>query len=70
MGASVNAYRPGITEEQRRGEPGFRNDCKSWGNWMAEREGEPAVYEAPGRLDAEALLTYTTDGVEDEEVTE
>jgi hypothetical protein len=68
MGASVNAYWPGITEGQHRSEPGFTNDCKSWGNWMAEREGEPAVYEALGRLNAEALLTYKTDGMEDEEV--
>jgi hypothetical protein len=35
---------------------------------MAEREGEPAVSEALGRLNAEALLTYTTEGTEDEEV--
>lgn len=68
MGASVNAYWPGITEEQLDSEPGFTNDCKSWGNWIAEREGEPAVHEALGRLKAEALLTYKTDGVRDEDV--
>lgn len=68
MGASVNAYWPGITEEQLTSAPGFRNDCKAWGNWMAEREDEPAVAEALGRLKAEALLTYKTEGTEDEEV--
>ena len=45
MGASVSAYWPGIeeelTEEQLDSQPGFFNDSKAWGNWMAEREYEP-----------------------------
>ena len=68
MGATVNAYWPGITEEQRESEPDFYNDSKAWGEWMAEREEVPAVSEALARLGAEALLTYKTDGVEDDEV--
>lgn len=68
MGASVNAYWPGITEEQLDSEPGFTNDYKAWGNWMAERESEPAVSEALGKLKAEALLTYKTEGLRDEDV--
>jgi hypothetical protein len=68
MGASVNAYWPGITEEQLESQPGFYNDSKPWGDWMAEREEVPAVADALRKLDAGALLTYKTDGVEDDEV--
>src|SRR5574341_372508 len=68
MGASVTAYWPGITEEQFESQPGFRNDDKAWGDWMAEREGEPAVDEAIRKLNAEAILTYKTDGMDDEDV--
>ncbi len=68
MGASVIAYWPGITEEQLEAQPGFRNDDRAWGNWMAEREGNLAVYEATGKLNAEAILTYKTDGMDDENV--
>lgn len=68
MGASVNAYWPGITEEQLESQPGFYNDDKAWGDFMAERENEPEVLEAVVKLNASALLTYTTDGVADEDV--
>ena len=68
MGASVIAYWPGITEDQLESQPGFYNDDKAWGNWMAEREDEPEVLKAIKRLGAEAILTYTTEGIEDEEV--
>ncbi|CAN5759220.1 hypothetical protein BH18ACI4_BH18ACI4_16690 [soil metagenome] len=68
MGATVTAYWPGITEEQYDSQPGFYNDCKAWGNWMAEREGNSAVYDAIGKLRAEAILTLKTDGWEDEDV--
>ena len=53
MGASVIAYWPSITEAQLESQPGFRNDDKAWGNWMAEREGNLAVYEAIRKLNAE-----------------
>ncbi|HWS54989.1 MAG TPA: hypothetical protein VN228_12710 [Pyrinomonadaceae bacterium] len=68
MGASVNAYWPGIGEEQLESQPGFYNDDKAWGDWMAEREEVPAVADALGRLGAGALLSYKTDGMEDDEV--
>ncbi len=68
MGATVSAYWPGITEGQFYSQPGFSNDCKAWGNWMAEREKVPAVADALRKLNAEALLSYKTDGVEDDEV--
>jgi hypothetical protein len=68
MGASVIAYWPGITEEQIESQPGFYNDDKAWGNWMAEREDEPEVLNAIRRLGAEAILTYTTEGMEDEDI--
>ena len=68
MGASVNAYWPGITEEQIESQPGFYNDDKAWGDFMAEREDVPEVLEAIVKLNASAILTYTTEGVEDEDV--
>ena len=36
---------------------------------MAERESEPGVIEAFNKLNAAALLTHTTDGMTDEDVT-
>ncbi|HET6977668.1 MAG TPA: hypothetical protein VFI24_15160 [Pyrinomonadaceae bacterium] len=68
MGASINAYWPGITDEQLESQPGFFNDDKAWGDFMAEREDEPEVIEAMKKLNAAALLTFTTDGVADEDV--
>jgi hypothetical protein len=43
MGASVIATWPGITEQQLDSQPGFFNDDMAWGNWLAEREDDPAV---------------------------
>ena len=72
MGASVNAYWPGIeeelTEEQLDSQPGFYNDSKAWGNWIADREYEPRTIEAIRKLKADAILTFTTNGVKDEDV--
>jgi hypothetical protein len=68
MGASVNAYWPGITEEQLEEQPEFRGDSVPWGNWMAERERVPAAAAAVRELGAEALLTLKTDGWDDEDV--
>jgi hypothetical protein len=67
MGASVIAYWPGISEEQLESQPGFSID-RAWGNWMAVREDEPAVYEAIGKLRVDAILTFKTDGWDDEDV--
>jgi hypothetical protein len=69
MGASVIAYWPGITEQQIDSQPGFFNDDKAWGNWMAEREDDPLVLTAIQKLKAEAILTVKTDGWEDDDVT-
>ena len=55
MGASVIAYWPGLTEEQMESMPGFSNDDRAWGNWMAERDGDESVLDAVKRLKAEAL---------------
>ena len=68
MGATVIAYWPGITEEQLDGQPGFRNDDRGWGNWMAERDGEPEVRQAVVDLGAAAILTEMTDGWDDDDV--
>ena len=68
MGATVIAYWPGITEEQIESQPGLYNDDKAWGNWMANREDEPAVHDAIRKLKAEAILTLKTDGWDDEDV--
>lgn len=68
MGATVIAYWPGITEDQIDSQPDFYNDNKPWGDWMANREEEPAVYDAIRTLNADAILTYKTDGLDDEDV--
>ena len=68
MGASVNGYWPGITDEQLEAQPGFYNDCKAWGNWMAELESVPEVEKALKRLNAGALMTVKTDGWDDDDV--
>ena len=68
MGASIIAYWPGITEQQIDAQPGFFNDDKAWGNWMAERDDDPAVLAAIRTLKAEAILTLKTDGWDDDDV--
>ena len=68
MGASIIAYWPGITEEQLESQPGFHNDDRAWGNMMAEFENASATVEAIRKLDATAILTYKTDGLDDEDV--
>jgi hypothetical protein len=72
MGASVNAYWPGIeeelTEEQLGSHPGFHNDSKAWGDWIPDRGWEPRTIEAIRKLKADAILTFTTNGVKDEDV--
>jgi hypothetical protein len=69
MGASVIAYWPELTREQRESMPGFYNDDRAWGNWMAERDEDPDVLEAVRRLHAEAIMTLKTDGWDDDDVT-
>jgi hypothetical protein len=69
MGASVIAYWPGLTREQMESMPGFFNDDRAWGGWMAEREDDAEVLEAVKRLNAEAILTIKTDGWDDDDVT-
>ena len=68
MGASVIAYWPGISEEQIESQPGFFNDCKAWGDWMAERLEHKDVLEMMKRLGVAALCTFKTDGVSDSQV--
>ena len=68
MGASVTAYWPGMTEAQFESQPGFWNDDRAWGNWMAEIDKDPAVSDSIGKLRAQAILTYKTDPMEDDEV--
>ncbi len=68
MGASVSGYWPGITDEERDSVTGFDNDCKAWGNWMAERYDHPEVLDAMKRLGAGALLSHITDGVSEDTV--
>ena len=69
MGASIVAYWRGQTNEQWETMPGFRNDDKAFGNWMAAREEDDEVLEAVKRLNADAILTMKTDGWDDEDVT-
>ena len=43
MGATVTAYWPGISVNQIESQPGFYNDDKAWGNWMANLEEHEEV---------------------------
>jgi hypothetical protein len=49
MGATVTAYWPGISVNQIESQPGFYNDDKAWGNWMANLEEHGDVLEAMKR---------------------
>ncbi len=68
MSASVIAYWTGITEGQLESQPGFYNDCNAWGNWMAEREESPETLKAIKKLNAEAIQTFITNGLSDDDV--
>ncbi len=68
MGASVSGYWPGITDEQSESLPGFYNDCKAWGDWMAERYSHPEVLAVLKQLGLTALLSHVTDGMDEDEV--
>ena len=68
MGASVAPYWAGITDEQCETLPGFWNDSKAWGNWMAERERHDDVLNALKVLQVGAVRTYRTEGMKDTEV--
>lgn len=68
MGASIVAYWPGITNEQLERQPGFTQDDRAWGNFMAEREDELEVQRIMVELGAGALLTAKTDGWDDDDV--
>ena len=57
-----------MTDGQIESQRGFFNDCKAWGEWMAEREREPAVLDAVRRLGAEPILTYITEGMKESDV--
>jgi hypothetical protein len=68
VGAVVNAYWPGITEDQLDSQPDFYNDSKPWGDWMAVREETPGTMDAIRNLGAEAILSLKTDGWDDDDV--
>lgn len=68
MGASVIGYWPDMTDEQLDLQPGFYNDCKAWGGWMATRLEKPDVLALHETLGVKSLLTFTTEGVEESEV--
>ncbi len=68
MGASVIGYCKNMTDDLLENQPGFQNDCKAWGDWMAERENQEDVLELLSKLGFKALLTFMTDGIEEEEV--
>ncbi|MFN5944388.1 MAG: hypothetical protein ACK5ZG_13380 [Phycisphaerae bacterium] len=68
MGASVVGYWPGITEEQLADQPGFYNDCKAWGEWMAVRYDHPHIVALHRSLGLEPLLSHTTEGMKPSDV--
>ena len=68
MGATVVGYWPGITHEQLESQPGFFNDSKAWGDWMAVRYEHPAIIALHKSLGIEPLLSHTTEGMKASEV--
>ena len=68
MGASIVIYWPGITDEQLESQPGFWQDDRAWANFMAELESANETVAAIKLLKADEILTYKTDGMEDEDV--
>ena len=68
MGASIIAYFPGVTGEQINQQEGFWNDHAAWANFMVEQEKDPAILEAVQKLDAEAIMTFKTEEMEDEDI--
>ncbi len=68
MGASVTAYWPGMNEDDYADQPGFYNDCKAWGDWMAGRESCPNALKAIELLGVGEVLTYITEGVREADV--
>ena len=55
MGVPVVVCWPGITEQQLDEQSALSSD-HTWGNWMAEREGEPNSHLAPLILTGQADL--------------
>src|SRR5829696_1793942 len=68
MGASIIAYFPGVTDDQVDLQEGFWNDDKAWANFMVEQEKDPAILEAVKKLNAEAIMTFKTEEMEDEDI--
>ena len=67
MGASVLAYWPGMTADQAEAQPGFANDDRRGqldGGTGRRRCGLRGLR----RLKAEAILTFKTDGWDDDDV--
>jgi hypothetical protein len=57
-----------MTDEQLADQPGFYNDCKAWGDWMATRYEHPDVIALHSELHLDPLLSHTTEGMSESEV--
>lgn len=68
MGATIVAYFPGVTDDQVDQQEGFWNDDAAWANFMVEQEKDPAITEAVKKLNAEAILTFKTEEMDDEDI--
>jgi hypothetical protein len=68
VGASVIGYCREMSDDLLENQPGFWNDCKAWGEWMAERENHPEVKQVLKDLGCDALLSFSTEGVSDDNV--
>ena len=69
MAATVLAYWPAMSSEQMSHQPAFpSNDCAAWASWVLEmqKQENQTVLRKEG---LEALLSFTTEGIKDEEVT-
>jgi hypothetical protein len=68
MSATIGIHWPGCTEEEEFGHYGFDNDDSPWANWLVEVIEHEEVQSAVIDLGCKALLSHTTDGMNDEEV--
>lgn len=69
MGGSAFLYWPGQGDDGLDSAPWFeQSDSKNWADWIAAVRADADAMRVIGRLKLEALVAYTTEGMQDDEV--
>ncbi len=68
MGATILVHWPGATPEEAEGGTGFFNDDRAWANWLVNVLEDAAAVTTLERLGARALLCFTSDDVDADDV--